>query len=181
MSEYLEDFVARIDTPVLSQLYTTFVGDLVLDIPHLRQFIGRSRQLKPSKAARVSFDSQSILLEFPPGGLTLKIMYHRGDWKIASIASVCGQLSPFLSLVERLDLVVTYSPFELQEINSTESTVFLELLLPFTAIQSLYVSKSLVPFISTCTAEAHRGKGHRSINQPARSFLGGICNTWICP
>ncbi|KAI0299223.1 hypothetical protein BC826DRAFT_1102793 [Russula brevipes] len=142
-SEYLEDFVARIDTPVLSQLCTALVGDLVPDIPHLRRFIGRARRLKPSKVAKVSFDSLSILLEYVPGS-TLRIFRHRMDWGISSMTLVCGQLSPFFSLVERLDLVLTCSPFNLRGINTTESTLFLELFRPFTAIQGLYVSRSLI-------------------------------------
>jgi hypothetical protein len=151
--KYLEDFVARIDTPVLSRLYTALVGHPVSDIPDLRQFIGRARRLKPSNAARVSFDPRSILLEFPPGGSTLRIVRHRMDWEIASMALVCGQLSPFFSLVERLDLVVTYSPFKLRGINSTEYSLFLECFRPFTAIQDLYVSKSLVPLIAPALHE----------------------------
>ncbi|KAI0284791.1 hypothetical protein BC826DRAFT_143458 [Russula brevipes] len=60
VSDYLEDFVARIDTPVLSRLYLSLELDYhVLSIPHLGQFVGRARRLKPSKAARVSFHSSS--------------------------------------------------------------------------------------------------------------------------
>jgi len=152
MSDYLEDLVARIDTPVLSRVYAEFSEDLVFDIPHFTQFIGRARGFKLSKAPRVLFRSQSIVLEFSPSS-TLTIVRHRTDWEISSIALICNQLSPFFSLVKRLDLVVTYSPFQLRGIDSTESTLMLELFRPFSAIQGLYVSSSLVPLIAPALQE----------------------------
>jgi hypothetical protein len=53
MSDYSEDLVARIDTPVLNQLYMAFFMDLVFDIPHFKQFIGRAKGLNLSKAAKL--------------------------------------------------------------------------------------------------------------------------------
>ncbi|KAI0285565.1 hypothetical protein BC826DRAFT_1179044 [Russula brevipes] len=146
MNKYLEDFVARIDTPVLTRLHTSFVMDVAFDIPHLSQFIGRVGGLKSSKAVRVSFQSWSIRLEF---GSTLRIVRPRTNWLmlISSMAVVCRQLSPLCSLFERLDLM-TDSPFKLPEIESIEPTLFFELFRPFTATQDLYVSKSLVPLIA---------------------------------
>jgi hypothetical protein len=181
MSEYLEDFVARIDTPVLSRLYVSLdlSGDLVFDIPHLRQFIGRARGLKPSKAARVSFDSWSIRLEFPPWFENWASCGDRIDLEISSMALVCGQLSPFFSLVERLDLVadgIALTSGISHRIHPLPRTLPAIYHYP----GSLCIQESCAAHC-TCTAGAHRGKGHRSVTQPARSFLGGICNTWICP
>ncbi|KAI0291833.1 hypothetical protein BC826DRAFT_969809 [Russula brevipes] len=149
-----------VDTPVLSQLYTVLLGDFrvvldmldMLDMPHLRQFIGRARRPKPAKAARVSFDPRYILLEFPPGVSTLRI------------------LSPFFSLVERLDLV-TCSPFKLRGIYRPEPALFLELFQPFTAVRSLDISKGL-PFIAPALQGPHRGKGHRKPFADARQISG---------
>ncbi|KAI0285569.1 hypothetical protein BC826DRAFT_118033 [Russula brevipes] len=45
-SVYLGDFVARIDTPMLTRFDLSLSSDLVFGIPHLRQFIGRARGLK---------------------------------------------------------------------------------------------------------------------------------------
>jgi hypothetical protein len=171
--KYLEDFVVRIDTPMLSRLYTALVGDPIFDIPHLRQFIGRARRLKPSKAARVSFDPRSILLEFPAGGSTLRIVRHRMDWEIASVALVCGQLSPFFSVVERLDLAVTYFPFKLRGINGTEFTLFLELFRPLPATQGLYVSKSFVPLIAPPLQELIGERATEVLPNLRDLFLGG--------
>ncbi|KAI0285553.1 hypothetical protein BC826DRAFT_972967 [Russula brevipes] len=53
---YLEDFVARIDAPLLSQLNVSMklVSHHVFDISRLRQFIGRARRLEPFRAASAS-------------------------------------------------------------------------------------------------------------------------------
>jgi hypothetical protein len=66
MAHYLNDFLARIDTPVLSK-FSMFsmspILDLVSDVPHLTQFIDRAKGLKPYKVARVAFTTSSIQLE----------------------------------------------------------------------------------------------------------------------
>ncbi|KAI0284787.1 hypothetical protein BC826DRAFT_1109557 [Russula brevipes] len=152
-SQYLGDFVARIDTPVLSRLDVTLEddSDFVFDIPHLSQFIGRATALKPSNAARVSFYSYSILLECPPRGSELGIVWPSMDFEISSMTLVCNQLSPFFSLVERLVLIAEYD-LHMRD-GGIESTLFLELFRPFTATQDLYVSESLVPFIAPALQE----------------------------
>ena len=45
-SEYLEEFVARIDCPVLATLETKFFNQLMFEIPQLAQFISRVDRLK---------------------------------------------------------------------------------------------------------------------------------------
>ncbi|KAI0291828.1 hypothetical protein BC826DRAFT_464733 [Russula brevipes] len=177
MREYLEDFVARVDAPVLSQVYTSFAADFVFDIPHFTQFIGRARGLKPSKAPRVLFASRSILLEFSPGS-TLRINRYRTDWCISSIVLICGQLSPFFSLVERLDLV---AGDDLEVGRPIESALFLELFRPFTAIEGLYVSKSLVPLIAPALLELIGERATEVLPNLRDLFLGGPVQETIQP
>jgi hypothetical protein len=111
MTDYSEDFLARIDTPVLNKFSMSFFLDLVFDIPHLKQFIGRAKGLKPSKAAMLLFDPSGIRLELDqPHGSMLRIRCRRIDWQVDSMARVCGQLSPFFSLIERLDLIWDHCP-----------------------------------------------------------------------
>jgi hypothetical protein len=112
MTDYSEDFLARIDTPVLDNFSMTFFLDLVFDVPHLKQFIGRAKRLKPPKAAEVVFDPRSIRLELEQqSGPVLEIRCDRIDWQVDSMALVCGQLSPFFSPVEQLNFIVV--PFAL--------------------------------------------------------------------
>jgi hypothetical protein len=172
-SVHLGDFVARIDTPVLTRLHLSLHRDLVFDTPHLRQFIGRTRGLKPPKAARVSFDSWFIRLESPSYYSELGIVWDGINWDPSSIALVCGQLSPFFSLVERLDLVMTSSPFVLGVQYGIEAALFRELFRPFTDIQGLYVYENLVPFIAPALQELIGERATEVLPNLRDVFLGG--------
>ncbi|KAI0286532.1 hypothetical protein BC826DRAFT_80013 [Russula brevipes] len=131
MTDYSEDFLARIDTPVLDNFSMRFFLDLVFDVPHLKQFIGRATRLKPPKAASVLVDSRSIRLELGEQPVpVLEIRCRRIDWQVDSMALVCGQLSPFCLPIEHLKLIAYDSPSE----DDIESTEFLELFRPFTAV-----------------------------------------------
>jgi hypothetical protein len=152
MTDYSEDFLARIDTPVLNNFSMTFFLDLVFDVPHLKQFIGRAKRLRPPKAASVLFYSQSIQLAFDrqqPRRSILEVRCDRIDWQINSMALLCGQLSPFFSLIERLNFIVYRSPSKPQEEDDIVPTQILELFRPFTAVRSLHVPRSPVPLIAT--------------------------------
>jgi len=157
MTDYSEELVACIDTPVLNQLYMVFFMDLVFDIPHLKQFIGRARGLKLSKEARLLFDPRFIRLDLDqPRGPTLEVGCNRIDWQLDSMALICGQLSSFFTSIERLDLVWGDISLEPQGKDDMESTQFLEIFQPFTTIRSLYVYKTLVPFIASALKELNR-------------------------
>ncbi|KAI0291091.1 hypothetical protein BC826DRAFT_1106068 [Russula brevipes] len=147
-NKYSEDLVARIDTPRLSRFTMLFYMGSVSDISQLKQFIGRAKGLKPFKAAKVVFGRLSIQLELDqPHGSVLRIGCIGINRQVPSMALVCSQLSPFVSLIERLDLILIYPHFDLQTEDTAESTQFLDLVRPFTAIQSLYVPERLVPLV----------------------------------
>jgi hypothetical protein len=154
MVDYSEDFLARIDTPVLNNFSMSFFMDLVFDVSHLKQFIGRTKDLKPYKVARVVFNTCFIRLEFNQRhGPMLEVRCDRIDWQVDSMTLTCGRLSPFFSHIERLDLVADSSLLEPQGINDFESTQFFELFQPFIAIRSLHVSLSRVVLIAPALRE----------------------------
>jgi hypothetical protein len=156
MVDYSEHLFARIDTPVLNLLYMRFFMDFVFDIPHLKQLIGRAKRLNPPKAAELWFDPRNITLGLERGS-RLNVRCERIDWQLDSMARVCDQLSPLFSSIERLDLTwdsMSSGPqAEPQGKDDMEPTQFLEIFQPFTAIRSLYVSKTLVPFIARALQE----------------------------
>ncbi|KAI0289334.1 hypothetical protein BC826DRAFT_1107056 [Russula brevipes] len=146
-SEYLEDLVAQIDAPLLSHFDITFFMDLIFEIPHLGRFIGRATGLN-FNAAYVVLDHFSIDLKFDsPHVSKLQICCRRIDWQVSSMALVCTQLSPFLSRMEQLHLLSYYFDLAPEGKNDMESTQFLELFQPFSALRSLYVTKTLSPFV----------------------------------
>jgi hypothetical protein len=149
MIGYSEDFLARIVAPVLGRLSMSSFQEDVFDIPHLTQFIGRAECLGPFKTARVLFHQQFIQLVLDQQRDSLFKVWCNGiDQQVGLMALMCGQLSPFLSLIERVDLVAIYLPFIPQGRDNSRSTQFLELFRPFTAIQSLHVSGRLVPLVT---------------------------------
>jgi len=148
-AHYLDDFLARIDTPVLNKFsMALFLDDLFFDFPDLMQFIDRAKGLKPYKVARVAFTRKSIRLSLTePLPLSLEIMCDIIDLKVLAMSLACGQLSPFLSLVERLDLAADHRPSLSDEEYYMQSFRFLGLFEPFPAIRTLRVSESLISLI----------------------------------
>ncbi|KAI0302751.1 hypothetical protein BC826DRAFT_1101598 [Russula brevipes] len=148
MTGYLDDFLSRIDTPVLNKFSMSLTLNFDIDAQHLRQFIGRATGLKPYKVARVAFTIESIQLELTgPLPLSLEMNCDMIDLEVDGMSLICGQLSPFLSLVERLELTENYWLTLSEEEYDPLSSRFLELFEPFTAIRSLYVSEGLIPLI----------------------------------
>ncbi|KAI0298236.1 hypothetical protein BC826DRAFT_120652 [Russula brevipes] len=154
MGDYSEDFLARIDTPILNRLYMVFFMDLVFAVPHFKQFVGRAEGLNPSQAAKLRFDIRFIRLELEqPYGLAFEVRCDRIDWQLDSMARVCGQLSPFFSSIERFDLVCDGISPETEGKDDMETTQFLAIFRSFTAIRSLYVTETFVPFIAPALQE----------------------------
>jgi hypothetical protein len=174
-NEYSEDLAARIDTPRLSRLSMSFFSGSVFDIPQLKQLIGRAKGLQPFKVAKVVFGQWSVQLELDqPHGPTSSIGCMVGmDLQVSSMALVCSQLSPFFSLIERLDLIPVYSQFDPQIGNATESTQFVELFQPFAAIQSLYVYEILLPLVLPALRERIGERATDGLPNLRDIFLGG--------
>jgi hypothetical protein len=152
-SEYSEDFLARVDTAFLHELSIRFLIDPGSNISRLCEFINRAEGLNPLKQvnqAEVAFRTYSIQLQLnQPGGPTLTITCERQGRQVPLMAPVliCSQLSLFFSHVRRLDLIRGRPPKPGRE-DDTEPTQFLGLLQKFPAVQGLYVSDRLVPFIT---------------------------------
>jgi len=133
----------------------TFFMDLVFDVPHFNQFI-RARGFNPSGAARLrlQFDPWSIELQLDqPFFLSLQVRCYRIDWQLHSMTRLCDQLSSFFSSIERFNLVWGGLYLELEAKDDMESAQFLEIFQSFPTIRSLYVSETLVPFISRALQE----------------------------
>ncbi|KAI0299307.1 hypothetical protein BC826DRAFT_996543, partial [Russula brevipes] len=184
MTDYSEAFLARIDTPVLDNFSMSFFPrpdrDLVFDafdVPHSKQFISRSTGLRPPKVARVHYDRWCIPSELKLNqkhGSMLELRCHSMDL----IALVCGQLSPVFSLIEQLDLFTSHSPCGSRgEDDIYYSTQILELFRPFTAIQSLHVSRSFVPLIANALRGLIGPRATEVLPNLRDLFLGGSAGT----
>jgi len=143
---YLEDLIARIDSPTLHSLDIWFFLDLIFDIPQLQRFIRHMDMPEPCKRVYIELYPWSASITFElPTPLHLGVKCERLDWQVSSMAQLCNGLFSLLSEVELLE--VNGDP-DLQVESEVESMQWLELFHPFTAVQGLYVSKKLGPLIA---------------------------------
>ena len=159
VTEYLEELVTRIDTPQLNNLYITFFNQIDFDCPRLAQFINCTPTLRALDEARLQFDNStaSVKLRYRRSevdfdDLEIGISCREPDWQLSSIEQVCNFSLHPLSMAE--DLYIEYRYSELVWKSDTiESTLWLELLLPFTAVKNLYLSKEFAPGIAASLDE----------------------------
>jgi hypothetical protein len=153
----LDDFVARIDTPMLDDLEITFFHESIFDTPNLPQFISRTPCLKAHDEAHVVVSHSGVRLA--PGRLFpsargfqvgLEVPYNQSGWP-SPFAQVCRSSFPhtFISSLENL-----YIPdIDLPILDDTENPQWLELLHPFTAVKNLYLSDDITQRISPALQE----------------------------
>ena len=144
-NEYLEELVARIDTPRLDEGTVTFFNDIDLYAPELIQFISRSSTFKVPNEAHVSFESQTTSVKLKPQASSSKyiiviILCREPDWQLSSLAQICTTSSPLLSTTENLFISEPVNS-QLDWKDGIANIEWLELLLPFTAVKNLYLSK----------------------------------------
>jgi len=153
-SEYLVDFIARIDTPMLDSFQMTFFSDVIPNISQLHKFIGRADRLKTFIQAEVYLRPWEVQVIFSssanPG---LDITCEVSDWSLSSMTRLYEQLLTIPSQVEQLELYEeawNELDFSVEEgwHDDLEDPLWLQLLDPFVSAKSLYVSKRLGPFVA---------------------------------
>ena len=176
-SEYLEDFVARIDTPLLNSLDITFFNQLIFDTPQLTQLISRTPNFKTHDRACVEMSTLGVSAGLNTqsqtfdGRLELKILCKHADWQLSSLAQVCRSAFPqtFIPAVERLDICNRYGPLKWQ--NDIGSSQWLEVFRPFTGVKGLYVSSELMPHVAAALQELAAGSGTEMLPALQTLFL----------
>jgi hypothetical protein len=146
--------VTFIDAPQLNTFYITFFNQIDFDIPRLAQFINRTPTIRTLDEAHVQFDNYSAHVILPPGSGTLEITIscREHDWQLSSIEQVCNSFLHPISTVE-----VLYIEHECWQLvwknDAIENTLWLQLLLPFTAVKDLYLSRKFAPGIAAALQE----------------------------
>jgi hypothetical protein len=147
--DYLEDFVARIDAPLLDHLDICFFHQPVFDTPQLARFVSRTPRLEAYDEARVAFSNVGVEVTFRSTvdrGLRLEISCKQQNWQLSSLAQVCSASVPraFTTAVEHLYIceILHLRPRWKDDIQNTQ---WFELFRPFTALKNLYISRGIVP------------------------------------
>ena len=156
VAEYLEDIVTFIDAPKLYLLYIAFFNQIDFDNRRLAQFINRTPSLRALGEARVQFVDWSAGVrpryqspESSPNDvidILIEISGRKPDWQLSSIEQVCNSLSP-TSTVENLQIEHHYSELVWKN-DAIENSLWLQLLLSFTAVKNLHLSKEFAPGIA---------------------------------
>ena len=148
--EYLEDLVTDIDIPKLDHTRITFFNSIDFNTPRLARFINRTPKLG-KRDATVLFSDGSAAVELS-GSLQIEISCLEPDWQLSSIEQVCNSFWDSLSTVEYLYIDHRYRQLVWKD-DAIENILWLQLLLPFTAVKYLYLSKEFAPGIATTLQE----------------------------
>ncbi len=160
VSEYLEDLVTSIDAPQLHYLDIIFFNQIDFDTPRLAQFIDRTPTFGARDEAHVQFDGSVVNVKltyrthgFGYAASRIGVSCREPDWQLSSIEQICNFSLPPLSMVE--DLYIDPRPFMLRGWKSyaVENTLWLDLLLPFTAVKNLYLDGAFVSGIEAALQE----------------------------
>ncbi|KAH9971501.1 hypothetical protein BGW80DRAFT_1460462 [Lactifluus volemus] len=143
VSEYVEDLMAQIDAPLLHRLEILFSNQLVFDIQQVPRFIGHAPALTmPYNSANIRIYADHVEMTFWARSrssinesLSFKILCRAVDWQVSSVAQICNQLSFILSSIDQLNIDNIGS---IQQVDM-DDTQWLELLQPFTAVQTLQI------------------------------------------
>jgi len=174
VSEYLEDFVARIDTPLLDNVHIVFFIHHIFHVQRLCGLMIHSKVFKPLEQAFIGLHSWTLRITL--GSPThpsffLGIKCHTTLWRISMMAQLCNDLSPLLSHVERLEVCGNPCPAPAFP-GDMESAQWLKLFRPFTAVQSLHVSKLIVPLVTPVLQGPNvSGEGHTDALPALRELI----------
>ena len=167
VSKYLDDLVARIDTPQLNELSITVFNDPEFDAPQFIQFVNRTPMLRALEEAHVTFSPGSAHVTFFPrtsghGYLDVRIFsaYAGLHWQFSVLVRVCTSCLSPVSVSEDL-YIYEQSSLQLQSLEwevSIENGLWLELLRPFICVKNLYLSEEFVQPIAPALQELVEGR-----------------------
>ncbi|KAH9173249.1 hypothetical protein EDB89DRAFT_2069000 [Lactarius sanguifluus] len=147
---YLEDLFTQIDTPRLSHFRISYFNQLDFQVPQLSKFIGRTQNLYQArfKRARVEFGVNDVYVslhcereELLESHFSLRISCQGLDWQVSHVAQTLNQSVAMLSNIGDLSIDTRDSPPD--EKGDMVNNEWLELLRPFTAVETLHVSGKL--------------------------------------
>jgi hypothetical protein len=149
-SEYLEDIVAQINTPVLARFRATFFNQLIFDTPLLRLFISRAQTLKAPHRAEVTFWEGEVKVGLYQRNenrvfevLSLAISCRPSDWQVSSVAQLWDSALSPLPTLERFEIHIWRS-WRVR----VENAQWLELLHPFTSIKDLLLQETSIRLVA---------------------------------
>ena len=150
-SEYLEEFVARIDLPSLCNIAIKLFNQIFFELPRFCQFIPHQNSNVLGSPTLVlvthSADSVSVFLiqnenSSPDEYCYLGASCRRLDWQLSFVTQILSQLSPLLSSVAKLTFITHLEmPTAKEDVDPIQ---WLELFQLFTHVREMHVFEQLV-------------------------------------
>jgi hypothetical protein len=165
-SEYLEDLVARVDSPQLNHALIDYFDQFIdFQVAQLSKFINRSVGRKSTlfQHAHLTFFSDKVSFHmhahagglFPRSGPTyIGILCEGIDWQVSHMAQVLRHLSVTLSHAIHLKLELG-KDYQLE--GTTDDVEWHLLLYRFSAVQTLHVSSDLAGHIAAALEDMAGG------------------------
>ena len=161
-SEYLEDFISRIDAPQLNDIDITFSDLFTLDTPQFVQFIDHTEMPSFNRATlrlyrncvEVTLSSENLSVD--QQSVRLRVSWEKSDWQMTSPLALC-RLSlplPLLCILEYLDFYDHANQWR----HSADHTQWLEFLHLFPSVKSLSLSNGFTLPIMTALGELVGGR-----------------------
>ena len=177
-SEYLDDFVARIDAPLLDSIFITFLNEFIFDISQLAQFMRRTTRVQALNLneAHVNFDYNIVTVEsLPPTCILdeksgLSISCRAIIWQLSYLVEYFTSLFPSIYTVEHLYM---YGPrcFISQ---FQEPMQWLKIFYPFTTVKNFYIIKEFAQHIAPALQELVGERATDVFPALERLFLEGF-------
>jgi hypothetical protein len=158
--EYLEDFVARISAPRLDTIEIDYFNQLVdFEVPQLWRFIDHSEDLRQATRCFVEFQDdrgyfgagpsthipESESFDDFPCPIIVRILCEGIDWQVSHMAQALNQISAVLSNMLHFAIIADDIRPELEGMDDID---WLQLLRPFSSVQTLFVSREFAGHVS---------------------------------
>ncbi|KAN0128317.1 hypothetical protein V8E53_013901 [Lactarius tabidus] len=169
--EYLEDFVARINSPRLDEIKITFFNQLAdFEVPQLWQFIdldSHSWELCTVPSCCIWFRKDGVTFtaglthDMPesfyifPRPIHVCILCEGTDWQVSHLAQALNQDSPALRDISQL--VIEANDSISPELGDMDDIDWLQLLHPFSSVYALFVSREIAGHVSRALEDIPTG------------------------
>jgi len=178
-SEYLDNLVAQIDTPLLKQLIVAFFKDTTLHTRQLHDFIERTETLGPFNQAVMELSGRVIKIIL---GIPIRFEFEircdgseSQESQLSSMTQMFGQQLPLLFCVGQLEIrEAHWETFEWRDDPPMGTSLWLELFRLFISVQNLYVSRKLVRPVAAALQELNGERTMEVLPALRNLYLEGL-------